>query len=90
MQNNPDGTFPPFNGPQISAIGAALTRRVTMIQGPPGKIIDYLQISILISFQFSQTLISSFLPTIYVYTQARVKQQSQAPLQYMKTLLNNK
>lgn len=33
---NPDNSFPPYNGPQVSAIKAALTRRFTMIQGPPG------------------------------------------------------
>jgi len=36
MQTNPHGIFPKFNGPQLTAIGAALTRRMTMIQGPPG------------------------------------------------------
>lgn len=36
LQSNPQKLFPQFNGPQISAIGAALTRRLTMIQGPPG------------------------------------------------------
>lgn len=36
IQTNPNGIFPPFNGPQLTAVGAALTRRFTMIQGPPG------------------------------------------------------
>eukprot|EP00554_Chaetoceros_debilis_P015028 CAMPEP_0194114400 /NCGR_PEP_ID=MMETSP0150-20130528/19997_1 /TAXON_ID=122233 /ORGANISM="Chaetoceros debilis, Strain MM31A-1" /LENGTH=959 /DNA_ID=CAMNT_0038804591 /DNA_START=208 /DNA_END=3087 /DNA_ORIENTATION=- len=36
LQSNPQKLFPQFNGPQISAIGAALTRKLTMIQGPPG------------------------------------------------------
>ncbi len=36
LQSNPHNLFPQFNGPQLSAIGAALTRRLTMIQGPPG------------------------------------------------------
>lgn len=36
FQSNPKQLFSPFNGPQMSAIGAALTRRLTMIQGPPG------------------------------------------------------
>lgn len=36
VQSNPNGIFPPFNGPQLTAIVAALTRRLTMIQGPPG------------------------------------------------------
>ena len=39
MQSNPHGIFGKFNGPQLTAIGAALTRRLTLIQGPPGKII---------------------------------------------------
>ena len=34
---NPDNRFAhEFNGPQVSAIHAALSRRLTMIQGPPG------------------------------------------------------
>lgn len=37
FQSNPQQLFSPFNGPQLSAIGAALTRKLTMIQGPPGK-----------------------------------------------------
>lgn len=28
--------FDPLNGPQLVAVGAALTRKLTMIQGPPG------------------------------------------------------
>ena len=36
MQTNPHGIFASFNGPQLTAIGAALTRRLTMVQGPPG------------------------------------------------------
>lgn len=36
FQSNPYGIFKKFNGPQLSAIGAALTRRLTVIQGPPG------------------------------------------------------
>mmetsp|Transcript_17514 Transcript_17514/g.23156 ORF Transcript_17514/g.23156 Transcript_17514/m.23156 type:complete len:651 (-) Transcript_17514:1450-3402(-) len=36
MQSNPHGVFPAFNAPQLTAIGAALTRRLTLIQGPPG------------------------------------------------------
>jgi hypothetical protein len=33
IQTNPHGIFNPFNGPQLTAIGAALTRRLTLIQG---------------------------------------------------------
>jgi len=29
--------FREFNGPQVTAIEAALTRRMTMVHGPPGK-----------------------------------------------------
>lgn len=36
FQSNPQQLFSPFNGPQLSAIGAALTRKLTMIHGPPG------------------------------------------------------
>lgn len=36
LQTNPQGIFSAFNGPQLSAIGAALTRKLTMIHGPPG------------------------------------------------------
>jgi len=36
IQNNPNGIFRQFNAPQLAAIEAALTRRMTMIQGPPG------------------------------------------------------
>jgi len=36
LQDNPQNLFRTFNGPQLSAIGAALTRRLTLIQGPPG------------------------------------------------------
>ena len=37
IQKNPHGIFNPMNGPQLAAIGAALTRKLTMIQGPPGS-----------------------------------------------------
>lgn len=37
LQSNPQNLFSPFNGPQLSAIGAALSRKLTLIQGPPGK-----------------------------------------------------
>ena len=40
FQSNPTQIFSQFNGPQLAAIGAALTRRLTMIQGPPGKIVS--------------------------------------------------
>jgi AAA domain len=40
MQSNPHGIFGKFNGPQLTSIGAALTRRLTLIQGPPGKVIS--------------------------------------------------
>jgi hypothetical protein len=36
IQQNPHGIFNPMNGPQLAAVGAALTRKLTMIQGPPG------------------------------------------------------
>lgn len=36
FQQNTGDKFPNFNGPQLSAIGAALTRKLTLIQGPPG------------------------------------------------------
>jgi hypothetical protein len=36
MQSNPGNLFRPFNGPQLKVIAAALTRKVTMIHGPPG------------------------------------------------------
>jgi hypothetical protein len=35
VQNNPK-IFKSLNGPQLAAIGAALTRKMTLIQGPPG------------------------------------------------------
>jgi superfamily I DNA and/or RNA helicase len=37
MKSNPHGIFREFNAPQFAAIEAALTRRMTMIQGPPGS-----------------------------------------------------
>jgi len=37
IQKNPHNLFNPMNGPQLAAIGAALTRKLTMIQGPPGS-----------------------------------------------------
>ncbi len=37
IQKNPHNLFKPMNGPQLAAIGAALTRKLTMIQGPPGS-----------------------------------------------------
>jgi AAA domain len=37
IQKNPHNIFNPMNGPQLAAIGAALTRKLTMIQGPPGS-----------------------------------------------------
>ena len=40
LQSNPHGSFPQFNRSQISAIAASLTRRLTLIQGPPGKYIS--------------------------------------------------
>ena len=33
----PGGIFPTFNAPQLVAVEAALTRRLTLIQGPPGS-----------------------------------------------------
>ena len=36
QSDHPTNLFPRFNGPQLSCIGAALTRKLTMIQGPPG------------------------------------------------------
>ena len=36
---NPNDIFPRYNEPQMTAIRAALTRRMTMIQGPPGKLL---------------------------------------------------
>ncbi|MGK3738056.1 MAG: hypothetical protein ACI8RD_005128 [Bacillariaceae sp.] len=38
VQANSNKTFKPLNGPQLAAIGAALTRKMTLIQGPPGKL----------------------------------------------------
>jgi hypothetical protein len=37
MKTNPHAVFRTFNAPQLAAIEAALTRRMTMIQGPPGS-----------------------------------------------------
>jgi hypothetical protein len=37
MKSNPHNVFRGFNAPQLAAIEAALTRRMTMIQGPPGS-----------------------------------------------------
>jgi hypothetical protein len=37
MKSNPHGVFRTFNAPQLASIEAALTRRMTMIQGPPGS-----------------------------------------------------
>jgi hypothetical protein len=37
IQSNLQGRFNPFNGPQLTAIEAALSRRLTLIQGPPGS-----------------------------------------------------
>jgi hypothetical protein len=34
--NSRNGLFKPLNGPQLAAVGAALTRKLTLIQGPPG------------------------------------------------------
>jgi superfamily I DNA and/or RNA helicase len=36
LQKNTQNNFPNFNGPQLSAIGAALTRKLSLIHGPPG------------------------------------------------------
>ena len=36
MKSNPHGVFANFNAPQLVAIEAALSRRMTLIQGPPG------------------------------------------------------
>ena len=36
IQRNPN-VFRQMNGPQLAAIGAALTRKLTLIQGPPGS-----------------------------------------------------
>jgi hypothetical protein len=36
LQKNSHNNFPNFNGPQLSAIGAALTRKLSLIHGPPG------------------------------------------------------
>ena len=38
IQANPTKLFPEYNEPQLTAIRSALTRRLTLIQGPPGKI----------------------------------------------------
>lgn len=37
VKSNSNGVFRPFNAPQLAAINAALTRRLTMIHGPPGS-----------------------------------------------------
>lgn len=37
LKDNPNGIFREFNSPQRAAIEASLTRRMTMIQGPPGS-----------------------------------------------------
>jgi hypothetical protein len=36
VQANSNNIFRPLNAPQLAAVGAALTRKLTLIQGPPG------------------------------------------------------
>lgn len=36
IKSNSQETFPSFNGPQLTALEAALTQRLTLIHGPPG------------------------------------------------------
>ena len=36
IEGNPNNLFPRYNEPQLTAIRSALTRRLTLIQGPPG------------------------------------------------------
>ena len=37
IRSNSKGTFPAFNGPQLTALEAALTQRLTLFHGPPGS-----------------------------------------------------
>jgi hypothetical protein len=37
IKSNSKGTFPTFNTPQLMAVEAALTQRLTLIHGPPGS-----------------------------------------------------
>ena len=37
IQKNPHSIFNPMNEPQLAAIGAALTQKLTIIQAPPGS-----------------------------------------------------
>lgn len=39
---NETNEFPKFNEPQLASIRAALSRKLTMIQGPPGRYEDEL------------------------------------------------
>lgn len=41
IKANPNHLFPTYNEPQLTAIQAALTRRLTLIQGPPGKFVTH-------------------------------------------------
>lgn len=44
IQANPLEIFPQHNEPQLTAIRAALSRRLTLIQGPPGNnLLTYLK-----------------------------------------------
>jgi hypothetical protein len=66
MKTNPHGVFRTFNAPQLASIEAALTRRMTMIQGPPGSgkwvaaILILCVASISVQFRIPHTTISIY------------------------------
>jgi hypothetical protein len=60
IHSNPYGLFPLFNGPQLTAIEAALTRRLTLIQGPPVSVSRYFDdtVSRMLTYRCSTRLYS--------------------------------